>query len=612
MKNRPIVILKGILVSLLFAIVSVGGICTILVLESSKPDPDILSLWQNIILSILCSVIASIIFAILMRIYSRNDSGIISKQLENIDSHLARQNELYDSGIKSIRPKAHFDQEDDYWNGIINGSIRRLDLTGHSLHNWFGRRYRGTFITKVSQIINSGGIVNIVLSTSASNNIEEMLSRAKSACWKKEIVLNKVEQTLFEFYQILKQEDIPEKNRCNLRIYVTDVEQVTYFYIRTDTQCIISPYTYSPGTRENIFLLELRPDTDHVKILEDDFDEMIGNMIPLDFRIQDDELHESGMKTDRLNNKIQDDNLCESSVQLECCYSGENNYKSKEWNQEKTNKFVFRDNHGIYEAGLFRHYMDKTFIKTVIELPVGFGCPSKCHYCASARINGFYAMDVQQMKSIFEQLYWKNNLDTNSHVLLSMTGMGDVFFNQKNVFAFLDTLRGYKNLSVTLSSNFWTAPLLAKAIAVNDFLPIRYIQYTYVSYKKDVCERLIDILSSMEETDFFDNFISFIKEDNNVFYRINYIVIGDINDSMDDVDRFICLIDGIKHKVTIRISRLNETGATRENHLRPPDCARLGEINERMKNAGLHSYIFYSESNDNMNCGQLITESMQL
>lgn len=63
-----------------------------------------------------------------MRIYSRNDSSIINEQLGNISSHLARQDELYDSGIKSIHPKAHFDQEDAYWNGIINGCIRRLDL----------------------------------------------------------------------------------------------------------------------------------------------------------------------------------------------------------------------------------------------------------------------------------------------------------------------------------------------------------------------------------------------------------------------------------------------------------------------------------------------------
>lgn len=591
MKNKKPVFPRGILAAILIALIGIAGIVTLAALESQKNPSDLLGLWEDIVLGILCSVVASVVFAILTRIYSRNDSDAVERRLQFIEKHLIRQNELYDSGIKSIRPKSHFDQEEDYWNGILSGSAVRLDLIGHSLSNWFGRRYRDTFIRKVRQIVSSGGIVNVVLSTPAPDSIGTMLSNVKTAYWHEQIRLNKVEKTLLEFYRLLM-ENIPEKDRCNLRIYVADVEKVTYFYIRTDTQCIISPYTYSPGTRENIFLLELLPDTAHVKILEDDFDEMISNMIPLDFKIQDDESRDVGIWLER-----------------QC--SSENKYKSKDWDREITNKFIFRDSHGIYEAGLFRHYLGKTFVKAVIELPVGFGCPSKCRYCASARIDGFYPLTAQQMRSMFEQLYWENDLDKMGNVLLSMTGMGDIYFNQKNVFAFLDTLRGYNNLSLTLSSNFWTASLLEKAVAVRSLLQIRYIQYTYVSDKQDIRERLIGILDSMEKQDFLDEYISFIQADNNLFYRINYIVISNINDSEDDVDRFIRLVDGIKDKLTVRLSRLNETGATRENHLVPSDCVRLGEINEQMKNAGLQSYIFYSENNDNMNCGQLITEFVQ-
>ena len=71
---------------------------------------------------------ASVVFAILTRIYSRNDSDVVEQRLQIIETHLDRQNELYDSGIKSIRPKSHFDQEEDYWNGILSGSAIQLDL----------------------------------------------------------------------------------------------------------------------------------------------------------------------------------------------------------------------------------------------------------------------------------------------------------------------------------------------------------------------------------------------------------------------------------------------------------------------------------------------------
>ena len=592
MNNKKPVWLKGIFAAVLIAILCVGWIITLGVLESQKEDGNMVEIWEDIVLGILSSVAASVIFAILTRIYSRNDADAVDKRLKDIEAHLARQNELYDSGIKSIRPKAHFDQEDDYWNNIINGSSSRLDLIGHSLRKWFGIRYRETFIRKILQIVSSGGCVNVVLSTSSTDNIWVILSNVRAAYQHKEIKLNKIEKTLLEFYRLLK-DTIPAKNRQRLRVYVTNLEQVTYFYIRTDEQCIISPYTYSLGDRENIFLLELRPNTDHVKILEDDFEEMISNLTPIDFRIDEIESREKG-------------------IWFEKHYSIENSYKSREWNREATNKFIFRDSHGIYETGLFLHYEDQKFVKSVIELPVGFGCPSKCHYCATFNIDGFYPLEPQQMKYMFDYLYKNNDLQKMGMVLLSLTGMGDIYFKQNNVFSFLDTLRDYENINLTLSSNYWTKSLLEKAVAVDEYLPIRYIQYTYVSDRQDIRKSLIDIYGSIGEKDFLSEFISFIQASNKSFYRINYIVIKGINDSREDVDRFIDLVAKITDKVTIRLSQLNETGATKKNHLAPVNLERLGEINERLINAGLQSYVFYAEKNDNMNCGQLITESGHL
>ena len=626
MKKKKPVILKGILFSVLIVIFCIGGIGTLMALEFKKSDKDILGLWEDIVLGILCSVIASVIFAILTRIYSRNDSDAMEKRLENIETHLARQNELYDSGIKSIRPKSHFDQEDDYWYGIINGCIKRLDLVGHSLNNWFNRRYRTAFIEKVLQIVSSGGIVNVVLSTSTPDKIEIMLSNVKTAYGSEKVELNKLEKTLLEFYRLLKNE-ISKDNRDNLRIYVIDVERVTYFYIRTDVQCIISPYTSSSGNRENIFLLELCLDTAHERILEDDFDEIINNIAPVDFQIEETELQKDITPVMDLQIKeaeslkdimpvmdlqIKDTESLKDVMRLDKKYFTENNYKSREWNREITYKFVFRDCHGIYETGFFQHYNNNEFVKAVIELPVGFGCPSKCSYCASARIKGFYPLDSKQMKIMFEHLYLQNNLDKTGKVILYMTGMGDIYFNQINVLDFLNTLRDYKNLSLTLSSNFWTDKLLDKIITINEFLPIRYIQYTYVSYRPEIRKSLVGILDSMEEKDFFNEYISFVKSSDQSFYRINYIVINGINDSTEDVDHFISLVTEIRDRITVRLSQLNETGSTRENKLLPTDHVRLGEINEHMKNAGLQSYVFYAEKNDNMNCGQLVTESIQL
>ena len=588
MKKKKPVFINGVLAFILIMIFFIALLGAIIAIEKNNPNKNMAELWKNILLGVLCSVIASIIFAIIARLYSRNDSDAVEERLMKIEKHLDRQDELYDCGINSIRPKSHFDQEDSYWNEIIENCKCRLDLVGHSLYNWFGIRYRDTFITKIVSIVNSQSTVNIVLSKSSPIIIDGMISNVKCAYCNENVKLSKLEKTLLELYTILK-DIIPSKNRKYLRIYIIDTERVTYFYIRTDLQCIISPYTSSLGNRENIFLLDLNLETPHVKIMEDDFDEIINSTIPIDFQIKEEE---------KLSN----------SIWLDKELVSENNYKSKEWNREITHKYVFRDTEGFYEAGMFIHYNNTNYVKSVIELPVGFGCPAKCIYCASSCINKFVPLDSKKIYYIFEHLYLGNKLEQNDKIILTLTGMGDVFFNQENVIGFLKAIQKYNNIHLTVSSNFWTLKLYNKIISVNTTIPIHYIQYTYVSHKEGTREKLINVLSSLDDKDYLNEFIKVVNSTDKLHFRINYIVIKDINDSDDNVKGLISMVNEIKEKIVIRISKLNETKSTLLHSLCPSDNVRLGEINEMFKNAGFNSYVFYAEKNDNMNCGQLLTE----
>ena len=113
---------KGVFSYIVIGILGVGIIISIIVLEYKKDEPDISVLWQNILLSILCSVVASIFFILIQKVFTRDDNKELGKQLDIIETSLRRQNELYDSGILSIHPKAHFDKEDDFWRNIINNT----------------------------------------------------------------------------------------------------------------------------------------------------------------------------------------------------------------------------------------------------------------------------------------------------------------------------------------------------------------------------------------------------------------------------------------------------------------------------------------------------------
>ena len=92
--------------------------------------------------------------------------------------------------------------------------------------------------------------------------------------------------------------------------------------------------------------------------------------------------------------------------------------------------------------------------------------------------------------------------------------------------------------------------------------------------------------------------------------RINYLMIKGLNDNCEDFKRFVDLVDCIKNKVTIRISKMNNTIDSKKNNLMPPDINSLFELRDYLLKKGFNVYVFYSMIDDNMNCGQLITENL--
>lgn len=572
---------KGVFSYIVIGILGIGIIISIIVLEYKKDEPDISVLWQNILLSILCSVVASIFFILIQKVFTRDDNKELGKQLDIIETSLRRQNELYDSGILSIHPKAHFDKEDDFWRNIIDNTDNRLDLIGHSLSNWFKNEYRDIFCEKIIKMLEQEKEVRIILS---ANKFEPELVRQAFLKKISKNSLNKVEKTILYFYELA--ERIDENKKQFLKVYVTDLKEVTYLYIRTDYQCIISPYILSPTNNQNSFLLELQSGTKYAKTFEDDFNDMIERLESINLSLQ---------KLEIIKNM--------EIVQYIKC---DNRYAGSDWNIEKTIKFVFQDDNRKYEVGYFEHYFNDRFIKSVIELPISYGCPSKCKFCASAAIDDFSQMNADQMQKLFEYIYFNKFLYKKDYVLLTLTGTGDLFFNAENVREFLLRLSTYKNLYVTLSSCLWNLQLIKMFDQLSDKLRIRNIQLTYISSKENIIRNIIPIYQERKID--FDEIVNYIKSSNKKYYRINYILIEGLNDTIEDFNILKNILIEIKDKIIVRISRLNENKSTKRNNLHPTSIEIMKQFKELLSEAGIKSYIFYSEKNDNMNCGQLITE----
>ncbi len=284
----------------------------------------------------------------------------------------------------------------------------------------------------------------------------------------------------------------------------------------------------------------------------------------------------------------------------------ENNYSGSDWNFEKTTKYIFDIGYAEIEAGYFEHYRDDIFVKSVLELPQTYGCPAKCRFCASAAIEQFLPFDSLFLEELFLYLYNENHLSEQKYVLLTMTGMGDIFFNFENVERFLMKVKKYKNLHITLSSCLWNKELLQKAELFGKGIPIRNLQITYVT---DKAEQLANIIPFYKNYRYdFEELIQYIKASNAKNYRINYIMIKGVNDRDVDFQRFRENLNEVSDKIVVRISKLNETGATRRNNLSPTGIDALQKLQSILQKDGIKSYIYYAYKNDNMNCGQLITE----
>lgn len=232
----------------------------------------------SIILGIMSSLIASVLLFFLQKAFIRNEHAELTKKLDVIEDALKRKDSLYDSGIRSIRPKTDFDKEGTFWSDILNNTEDQLDLVGHSIRTWFYPEFREAFFKKVTAMLNAEKEVRIVLAPKSKPWFNCVFNASLNRFeWKS---VSKAGKTVRDLYQLLQGVD-PQKRKY-LKVYVANSTKVTYMYIRTDEQSIISPYIFSPANSPHTFLLELEPKSAYAKAFERDFEDMIEDLDCLD------------------------------------------------------------------------------------------------------------------------------------------------------------------------------------------------------------------------------------------------------------------------------------------------------------------------------------------
>ena len=290
----------------------------------------------------------------------------------------------------------------------------------------------------------------------------------------------------------------------------------------------------------------------------------------------------------------------------------ENDYSGSDWNHENTTKYILFSSGKKIEAGFFLHYIstrnNQRLKKAVIELPSSYGCPIKCSFCASSCIKDTQILSFEEIFEIFLFIYSDQRHQLNDvPLLISMTGIGDYSLNYENINQAICKIRDIKpDAWFTVSSCIWNAVSFQAACHLSVSTNVRAVNVTFVSMIEPIVRQLIVYYKSHVYD--FETVVGLIKSSTLENIRINYLMIKGINDGIEDYKKFADTIQCIKEKVTIRISKLNRTLSSETAGLYAPDLRCLTSCQQYLEQRGFSAYTFYSMNDDQMNCGQLITE----
>lgn len=291
---------------------------------------------------------------------------------------------------------------------------------------------------------------------------------------------------------------------------------------------------------------------------------------------------------------------------IKICTS-ENYYSGHGWNFEKTKKYIFEIGTHLVEIGVFRHYLEGKIKKYVIEMPSSYGCRFGCKYCASSKLKPVDNLTTEQMNELLDFVYENEQFYGKRPLLITFTGIGDLYYTADSVLKSMEYASNkYDDIQFTVSTCNMTEEVLKKLEKISKCCTLRKVQITYIHFTQEVTQNIIPFFEKREYR--FEKVVQLMEKSDLKCFRINYLMLKGVNDTIDDFEKFILFILPVKDKIIIRISALNQTQTAVENNLKAVSLEKLHELESLLKEKGISAYVYFAYENDFMNCGQLLTE----
>lgn len=182
--------------------------------------------------------------------------------------------------------------------------------------------------------------------------------------------------------------------------------------------------------------------------------------------------------------------------------------------------------------------------KTIISVPTQIGCMIDCAFCISKDSDFIRSLKKDEMISLYRK---GKEYSKNDNIMLSFTGEGEPFLNLKEINLVIKELESEDAIENFRICTSGVKPKLIKKICKSE-KPIN-IQFSMHSPFDDKRKTIIskskplnEILESLRESESLYDEIS-----------INYVLMPDFNDSFEDIDEIIKLLD---KRFTIKLNPL--------------------------------------------------------
>jgi len=307
------------------------------------------------------------------------------------------------------------------------------------------------------------------------------------------------------------------------------------------------------------------------------------------------------------NEVTRSNNSLHGNVEHVEVFHSENTYRARSWDKEHATRYVFTIGGRRFEASHFRHFLAEQPIKRVIELSISSGCEVRCNHCASGAIRRVHTLNIKELVDLARWIARDQKIDLQDRFLVTFSGIGEGSLHSHVI---MEAAKAIYNEYVSVYFVFTTVGIRPDFVAaISDLAqhcPVHCLQVTYLHH--DIA-RLKTIMPLAEVLKFdFELLVRAMKESSRLRFRINYVSIRGLNDNPDCIETLCSRLRSISDRIVFRVSRYNETLTGASHGVCRADDAFLDEAVERFRSRGFDAYVFASQYDDRMNCGQLLVE----